>query len=58
MAKFKEREKTIALRKEKQISYSQIKKILKVSKSTLGLWLRNYSLSEERIKELQKTRQL
>lgn len=54
MAKFKKREKAIALRKEKQMSYSQIKKILKVSKSTLSLWLRNYPLSEERIKELQR----
>lgn len=55
MAKFKEREKAIALRKEKQMSYSQIRKILKVSKSTLSLWLRNYPLPEERIKELQKS---
>ncbi len=54
MAKFKEREKAIALRKEKQMSYSQIKKILKISKSTLSLWLRNYPLPEEKIKELQK----
>jgi len=54
MAKFREREKAIALRKERQMSYSQIKKILKVSKSTLSLWLRNYPLPEEKIKELQK----
>lgn len=53
MAKFKEREKAIALRKEKQMSYySQIKKTLKVSKSTLSLWLRNYPLSKQRIREL------
>jgi len=55
MAKFKKREKAIALRKEKQMSYSQLKKILKVSKSTLSLWLRNYPLPEEKIKELQKS---
>jgi hypothetical protein len=54
MAEFKEREKAIALRKEKQMSYGQIKKILKVSKSTLSYWLRNYPLSEKRIKELQR----
>ncbi|MBM3257638.1 MAG: hypothetical protein FJZ05_00185 [Candidatus Nealsonbacteria bacterium] len=54
MAKFKEREKAIALRKKKQMSYSQIKKILKVSKSTLSLWLRNYPLSEEKIRQLQE----
>jgi len=34
------------------MSYSQIKKILKVSKSTLSLWLRNYPLSKQRIREL------
>jgi len=33
-------------------SYSQIKKILKVSKSTLSLWLRNYPLSKQIIREL------
>jgi transcriptional regulator with XRE-family HTH domain len=54
MAKFKEREVAIALRKEKQMSYSQIKKILKVSKGTLSLWLKDYPLSNERIKKLQK----
>lgn len=54
MAKFKEREKAIALRKEKQMSYSQLKRILKVSKGTLSLWLRNYPLPEERIRGLQK----
>ncbi|MFH1714060.1 MAG: hypothetical protein ABH831_00440 [Candidatus Nealsonbacteria bacterium] len=52
MAKLREREKAIALRKEKQMSYSQIKKILKVSKSTLSLWLNNYPLSKQRIREL------
>lgn len=54
MAKSKEREKALALRKEKQMSYGQIKKFLKVSKGTLSLWLKNYPLSEEKIKELQK----
>lgn len=33
-------------------SYSQIKSLLGVSKSTLSLWLRSYPLSEERIREL------
>jgi len=53
MARFKDREKALALRKQ-EMSYSQIRKILGVSKSTLSLWLRNYPLSEKRIKELQK----
>ena len=53
MARFKDREKALDLRKQ-EMSYSQIKKILKVSKSTLSLWLRNYPLPEEKIKELQK----
>jgi len=34
------------------MSYSQIRSIIKVSKSTLSLWLKNYPLSKERIKEL------
>lgn len=51
MARFKDREKALALRK-KEMSYSQIKKILGVSKSTLSLWLRDHPLSKERIREL------
>lgn len=51
MAKFIERRKAIELRKQ-QKSYSQIKTILGVSKSTLSSWLRDYPLSEKRIKEL------
>lgn len=54
MARLKDREKAIALRKEKQMSYSQIRKTLKVSKSTLSYWLKDYPLSEEKIKELQR----
>lgn len=34
-------------------SYSQIKKELKVSKSTLSLWLRDYPLSREKLVRLQ-----
>ncbi len=51
MAKFKEKERAIILRR-KGASYSQIRKILKVSKSTLSLWLKEYPLSEGRIREL------
>lgn len=51
MARLLDREKALALRK-KEMSYSQIKKILKVSKSTLSIWLKNYPLSKERIREL------
>lgn len=51
MARFKDREKAIILRKQGK-SYSQIKKDLKVSKSTLSMWLRNYPLSKQRIREL------
>jgi transcriptional regulator with XRE-family HTH domain len=46
------RERALALRKEQLMSYSQIKEILKVSKSSLSLWLKNYPLSPERINEL------
>jgi len=51
MAKFKERSEAIELRKQGK-SYSQIKAILKVSKSTLSLWLQDYPLSEKRLREL------
>lgn len=51
MARLKAREKALDLRK-KEMSYSQIKDILKVSKSTLSVWLRNYPLSKQRIREL------
>lgn len=51
MARIEDREKALALRKQEK-SYSQIKKILGVSKSTLSYWLRDYPLSKERIREL------
>lgn len=41
----------IELRKQGN-SYSQIKAKLQVSKSSLSLWLRNYPLSDKRIREL------
>ena len=53
MARLKDREKALALRK-KEMSYSQIKKILGISKSTLSYWLQDHPLSEERIKKLQR----
>jgi len=51
MARVIEREKALALRKQ-EMSYSQIKEILGVSKSTLSGWLKNYPLSKERIDAL------
>jgi hypothetical protein len=51
MARLIEREKALALRKQ-EMSYSQIKEILGVSKSTLSDWLKNYPLSKERIDAL------
>lgn len=51
MAKFLDKQKALVLRKKGQ-SYSQIKKELKVSKSTLSIWLKDYPLSKQRIKEL------
>ncbi len=51
MAKYKDRERALALRIQ-GLSYSQIKETLKVSKSTLSLWLRDHPLSRERINEL------
>lgn len=52
MAKVKERQKALELRLKRKMSYSQIKEILGVSKSTLSYWLRDYPLSKERIREL------
>ena len=46
------RELALTLRKEQHMSYSQIKEILKVSKSSLNLWLKDYPLTRERINEL------
>lgn len=54
MARLKDREKALELRKKHEMSYSQIKKILGISKSTLSYWLRDYPLSEKKIKELQR----
>ena len=48
----KEKLKAIRLRKS-GASYSQIRKEVKVSKSSLSLWLRGMSLPEKRLKELQ-----
>lgn len=54
MARIKDRQRALELRKQ-QMSYSQIKKILGVGKSTLSDWLRDYPLSRERINELRAT---
>jgi predicted transcriptional regulator len=51
MARFEDRKKALALRM-KGMSYSQIKNALKISKSTLSCWLRDYPLSKQRIDEL------
>ncbi len=51
MARFKDHQKALDLRKQGN-SYSQIKKILGVSKSTLSGWLKEYPLSKQRIREL------
>ncbi len=51
MARFKDKEKALALRKQ-EMSYSQIKSILGVAKGTLSAWLKDYPLSKERINQL------
>lgn len=48
---YKEKEEVIKMRL-KGMSYSQIKSKIKVSKSTLSIWLEKYPLSKEKIKEL------
>ena len=51
MAKPQKRKKAIQLRKQGK-SYSEIKSVLGVAKSTLSAWLKEYPLSIEKIREL------
>lgn len=51
MAKRKEKEEAIRLRLQ-GMSYSQIRKIIPVSKSSLSMWLEKYPLSIDRLREL------
>lgn len=51
MTRFQDKEKALALRKQ-EMSYSQIKSILGISKGTLSEWLKDYPLSKERIDAL------
>lgn len=51
MSLFNKKDEAIRLRLKEE-SYSQIKEKIKVSKSTLSLWLRDYPLSKKRIREL------
>ena len=51
MARREEKQKAIEMRK-KGMSYSQIKSVLGIAKSTLSGWLEDYPLTEKRIKEL------
>jgi hypothetical protein len=50
-ARIQDKQKAIELRL-KERSYSQIKKELNVSKSTLSGWLKNYPLSKEAVRKL------
>lgn len=56
MARLKDRQKALELRKEGK-SYSQIKSIIGVNKSTLSYWLKDHPLSKNRIKELRDNNQ-
>lgn len=51
MARFRDHQRALDLRKLGK-SYSQIKKELNVSKSTLSVWLRKFPLSKEQIDKL------
>lgn len=48
------RQKAIELRTEEELSYGEIARRLKVPKSTLSYWLRDFPLSEEKILELRR----
>ena len=56
MTKFLERTKAIQLRKAGK-SYSEIKGLVKVSKSSLSLWLRNIHLTEDQVQRLKQTKE-
>jgi hypothetical protein len=51
MTKFIEKRKVIELRKQGK-SYSEIRKIIKVSKASLSLWLKDVVLTDEQLIEL------
>lgn len=51
MAKIDQRRRAVELRRQGK-SYTQIKRVVKVSKSTLSLWLRDFPLSAQRMKEV------
>ncbi|TSD03712.1 MAG: Uncharacterized protein Athens071426_106 [Parcubacteria group bacterium Athens0714_26] len=51
MAKQEEKQTAIELRKQGK-SYSQIKQALKVSKSTLSNWLKNFPLAPKQLEKL------
>jgi len=51
MTNFPKKEEALRLRQQ-EMSYSQIKQAIGVSKSTLSGWLKDYPLSKERIDEL------
>ncbi|PJA55155.1 hypothetical protein CO165_05080 [Candidatus Roizmanbacteria bacterium CG_4_9_14_3_um_filter_33_18] len=53
MTKINERRKVVELRKKGQ-TYSEIRKIVKVSKSTLSLWLKTYPLSDRQMERVKK----
>lgn len=48
------REQAITLRLNEELSYAEIGNRLKVPKSTLSYWLREFPFTEEKIKELQR----
>lgn len=48
------RQKAVDLRIKQQLSYSEIKRRLGVSKSTLSYWLQEYPLTAEKILELRR----
>jgi hypothetical protein len=57
MARILDRQKAIELRKQGK-TYSEIKRELKISKSTLSGWLSKYPLTEEQLKIIKKRVQI
>jgi len=53
MTKINERRRVLVLRKKGK-TYSEIRRIIRVSKSTLSIWLKSYSLSEKQLLRIKK----
>src|SRR3989344_8883216 len=57
MARFKDRERAVSMRQDGH-TYSHIRQLLKVSKGSLSLWLRDVRLSKEQLEYISKDKRV